>query len=370
MKKGQVKILIFVSVILVLAAIVWLMFRLMPDSPAAEVKYARMALAEARDKKSETYSPKTYRLASAYYDSAMVHWKYQNSRFVFLRDYERVVHFARLSAETSLKAGDQTTKSSASMKTRLEASIKELNSIVSEINKQFTRYPLSSETRNRIARGKMLLSEAKVAFKKGAYLQANRKISDAEPLLKDSYNHALESLNDYFSSYPTWKKWADKTIADSKRNRTAVIIVDKIAGKCYLYQNGVKTNEYDAELGIRWNGDKRHRGDKATPEGMYSVTKKLEGSSTKYFKALLINYPNEEDKLKFQEEIRKGTLPASAKIGGLIEIHGSGGKGTDWTDGCVALADSDMTKLYKLVKVGTPVTIVGSLENLNSVKNN
>ncbi len=123
-------------------------------------------------------------------------------------------------------------------------------------------------------------------------------------------------------------------------------------------------------LDLKWNGDKRHRGDKATPEGMYYVTKKLEGSSTKYFKALLINYPNEEDKKKFQEEVRRGTLPASAKIGGLIEIHGSGGKGTDWTDGCVALADSDMAKLYKLVKVGTPVTIVGSLENLNSVKNN
>ncbi len=100
----------------------------------------------------------------------------------------------------------------------------------------------------------MLLSEANVAFRKGAYLQANRKISDAEPLLKDSYNHALESLNDYFSSYPTWKKWADLTIADSKKNRIAVIIVDKIAGKCYLYHNGVKTTEFDAELGskVEW----------------------------------------------------------------------------------------------------------------------
>ncbi len=85
----------------------------MPDSPATEVAYARVALAEARDKKSETYSPKTYRLASSYYDSAMVHWKYQNSRFVFLSDYAKVVHFARLSAETSLKAAAQTTKSSA-----------------------------------------------------------------------------------------------------------------------------------------------------------------------------------------------------------------------------------------------------------------
>ena len=370
MKRGQIKLIIFVSVILIVASVVLLMFRLMPESPGAEVEYARIALAEARDKKAETYSPKTYRQASAYYDSAMVHWKYQNSRFLFFRDYEKVVDFANLSAETALKAGDQTTKSSASLKTRLEKSIKELNAIVSEINDRFTRYPLSSETRNRIARGKLLLSEANVAFRKGSYLQANRKISDAEPLLRDSFNNAVESLNDYFNSYPQWKSWADKTIAESRQKKTTAIIVDKIAGKCYLYQNGVKTNEFDAELGIKWTGDKRHRGDKATPEGMYTVTKKLEGGSTKFYKALLINYPNAEDKKKFEEEIRRGTLPASAKIGGLIEIHGSGGKGTDWTDGCVALVDSDMSKLYKLVKVGTPVTIVGSLEKLNSIKKN
>ena len=241
MKRGKFKLLILVSVILVIASVVWLMFRLMPESPGAEVEYARIALAEARDKKSETYSPKTYRQASAYYDSAMVHWKKQNARLVFLRDYERVVHFAKLSAETSLKAGDQTTKSSASLKTRIEKSIKELNGIVSEINNRFTRYPLSSETRNRIARGKLLLSEANVAFKKGAYLQANRKISDAEPLLKDSFNHAIESLNDYFKSYPVWKSWADKTIAGSRQKKTAAILVDKIAGKCYLYQKDRKS---------------------------------------------------------------------------------------------------------------------------------
>jgi len=370
MRRTRVKVVIFGILLLVAAAIIWSLVYFMPESPANEVQYARVALADARDKKAETYSPKTYRLASSYYDSAMVHWKYQNSRIIFLRDYETVLKFAKLSVDNSLKATEQTTKSSATLKIRLQKTISELNTLVTQISKQFARYPLPSEVRSRIARGKLMLSEGTVAFNNGSYLQANRKIADAEPLLRDSWIDANESLNDYFKSYPTWKKLAEKTISESKQKKTAAIIVDKIAGQCYLYQNGVRTMEFDAELGPKWNSDKKIKGDKATPEGMYHITKKLEGGATKYYKALLINYPDDDDTAQFHNEKKNGSLSASAKIGGLIEIHGSGGKGTDWTDGCVALADSDMTKLYKLVRVGTRVTIVGSLKDLNSVKQN
>jgi lipoprotein-anchoring transpeptidase ErfK/SrfK len=38
---------------------------------------------------------------------------------------------------------------------------------------------------------------------------------------------------------------------------------------------------------------------------------------------------------------------------------GRGGKGSNWTDGCVALADEDMDRLFAAVAPGTPVTIVG-----------
>ena len=53
-------------------------------------------------------------------------------------------------------------------------------------------------------------------------------------------------------------------------------------------------------------------------------------------------------------------LPASARIGGLIEIHGGGGRQRDWTDGCVAVTNPEMDDLFRRVSVGTPVTIVGS----------
>ena len=56
-----------------------------------------------------------------------------------------------------------------------------------------------------------------------------------------------------------------------------------------------------------------------------------------------------------------------AKIGGLIEIHGNGGKGIDWTEGCVALTDREMDTVFKIVRVGTPVTIIGSMVDLKDL---
>jgi L,D-peptidoglycan transpeptidase YkuD (ErfK/YbiS/YcfS/YnhG family) len=53
-------------------------------------------------------------------------------------------------------------------------------------------------------------------------------------------------------------------------------------------------------------------------------------------------------------------VPANAGIGSLIEIHGEGGQGRDWTDGCVALSNSDMDRVFSHARVGTPVTIVGT----------
>ena len=39
----------------------------------------------------------------------------------------------------------------------------------------------------------------------------------------------------------------------------------------------------------------------------------------------------------------------------------------DWTDGCVALTNKDMDIIFDLTRVGTPVTIVGSLKSLHEV---
>jgi murein L,D-transpeptidase YafK len=180
---------------------------------------------------------------------------------------------------------------------------------------------------------------------------------------------ASAHLRDNFKSYSLWKYWITKTINDSKKNNDYSIIIDKFSRKCFIYLNGARKMEFNAELGTNWVGDKRIKGDKATPEGMYKISKKFDGRKTKYYKALLLDYPNEEDVAKFKAEISNGSLPESAKIGGLIEIHGNGGKGIDWTEGCVALTDKEMDVVFKITRVGTPVTIVGSMVDLENIVN-
>jgi murein L,D-transpeptidase YafK len=137
--------------------------------------------------------------------------------------------------------------------------------------------------------------------------------------------------------------------------------------KCYIYLAGVKKYEFEAELGRNWVGDKIRMGDKATPEGMYKITNKLQGRATQYYKALAIDYPNAEDRERFSKAIERGDLPSSARIGNGIQIHGGGGKGVDWTEGCVALRNEEMDKIFNLVRVGTPVTIVGSLKEIDEI---
>ena len=43
-----------------------------------------------------------------------------------------------------------------------------------------------------------------------------------------------------------------------------------------------------------------------------------------------------------------------------VVCHGEGGRGQDWTKGCVALTNRDMDELMRIVGNGTPVTIIGS----------
>jgi L,D-peptidoglycan transpeptidase YkuD (ErfK/YbiS/YcfS/YnhG family) len=367
MRKIWREVLIFAAIAVTIPLVVLLLIRFTPDPPVSEMEYARQTLSEAGKNRADTYSKKLYNAAKIYYDSAMVNWQRENKRFLYLRDYSKVVMFAELSAKKANQAGDNSVNSTSTLKIKLKEKINSLNDLVSDINELFTTYPLTNEIRNRISKGKMLLKEAEITYKKGQYLQANRKVTDAEYLLAGSYENATTNLKNYFKSYSTWKNWVDKTINDSKKSRDYSIIIDKFSRKCFIYQNGTIKYQYEAELGKNWVGDKRVKGDSATPEGMYKITKKFDGGKTKYYKALLLDYPNDEDKEKFKAEIEKGSLPRSAKIGGLIEIHGNGGKGIDWTEGCIALTDKEMDVVFRIAKTGTPVTIVGSVVDLQSI---
>lgn len=158
-----------------------------------------------------------------------------------------------------------------------------------------------------------------------------------------------------------WREQAQATIDESRRTGRAAIVVDKLHRRLVLYRGGRAVEHFTAEFGNAGLERKLHSGDRATPEGRYRITARKSGGSTKYYLALLIDYPNAEDERRYRQGIANGSIPRSTAIGGLIEIHGGGGTGRDWTDGCVALHNEDMDRLFPQVQVGTPVTIVGTL---------
>jgi hypothetical protein len=367
MKRWRRGIIWFIAVLTVLTIMIIGFIKMIPEPPAKEIELARQALAKAKESKAEIYAKDIFEEAGLYYDSAMRAWQTENQRFILSRDYSAVVAFTEISLDRSEAASKQTKSQSVDLERLTRKLIASLNDLINEINNTYARFPLAKQTRKEIAKGKLLFSESQVALRNGSFVEADKKIKQAETLLINAHNDAGNLISEYFENHRQWKVWMDQTIAESKSKRSTVVIVDKFASKCYVYKNGRQTAEFDTELGKNWVGDKRQRGDHATPEGRYKITQKKEGRATKYYKALLIDYPNDDDKQRFQLEIANGSLPHNTHIGGLIEIHGHGGKGTDWTEGCVALTDSDMDKLYKMVSVGTPVTIIGSVISLNEI---
>lgn len=365
MRNKVIRILTISIALGLVVFIVYLLYSSIPEPPVKDIKKARKALSKAFANKADTYSQKLYQEAKANYDSAYVNWRKQNTRFIYFRNYDKVSKFAKLTLKKATQAVEASKLSSSSYETKLKAKINALNQLVENINTYFNRYPLPSDTRSSISKGKFYLKEGEIDFNKGHYIPANKKLNSANDLLSSAYDKAHADLEHYFKFYPLWKKWAESAVKESKKNQGYSILVDKLSRKCYVYLNGIKKYEFDVELGRNWVGDKKKMGDKATPEGIYKIINKFSG--TKYNNALLIDYPNDEDLERFNREKEKGLIPRTARIGHGIEIHGSGGKGVDWTEGCIALEDSEMEVVYRIATIGTPVTIVGSIKNLQQI---
>jgi hypothetical protein len=228
-------------------------------------------------------------------------------------------------------------------------------------SEKFRVLPLEKDILKEYSKTHLLLKEACKAFARGEIDESYKKLIIAEENFSELELIVRKKLHDYFRSYSSWERWYKQTVDSSRQNQSYAIIVDKMAHECLLLKDGKVINRFDAELSLNWLAHKRQQGDKVTPEGIYTITKKKNQQETKYYKALLLNYPNDTDVARFEKEVQAGALSSSAQIGGLIEIHGDGGKGKDWTEGCVALANNDIEKLYAIVDTGTSVAIVGSL---------
>ncbi len=368
--KKKVKVFILVFFVSLPVCVFGIFYFGTPDAPEEELGKARMAIAEARKTIEKDFIPTSLIEAESLYDSAMYYWKVENERFILSRNYSKSRTLAIRSEQQALISPKIANQTTTDFRNSLERDIAAVKRDTAQIEQLYSRLPLPITINKKYSRGVILLKEAEINLEQKNFKESRTKLELAKFDLSEVARYTQNLLNDYFANLPMWKRWADQTIRESAQNQSYAIIVDKFAGKCYVYLSGKLKTTYNAELGKNWIGDKRYSGDKATPEGRYKVTKKKDGQHTRYYKALLLNYPNDEDKRQFQSEIRAKTLPRYARIGGLIEIHGGGGKGVNWTDGCIAFSDREMDAIYRTIPVGCPVTILGSLHPLFEVLKN
>ncbi len=153
-----------------------------------------------------------------------------------------------------------------------------------------------------------------------------------------------------------------KVSPDTMRKDKVMVLVDKSDYSLQVYYNSRAIRNYKAVFGPSPQDDKCREGDRCTPEGSF-VIQNINPRS-QYNKFMLLNYPNDSSRAKFNRLKAQGLLPASATIGHSIGIHGiwPGGDdmiemGVGWTDGCIALRNADVDELSTLVGVGTKVFI-------------
>lgn len=220
-------------------------------------------------------------------------------------------------------------------------------------------------------KGRTALTRAEVAFNlarkkfEGGDSEATAAAIEEFLLRYATLEHMIKSSQDRFQDrvlLDLWEQWRRRLIARSRVDASPALLVDKKARRADLIRAGKVVASFPVDLG--WNplDDKQRQGDGATPEGEYKVLKKKQGSQTRYYLALLLDYPNRRDREMFRIAKEIGEVESDATPGGLIEVHGFGGQEKDWTDGCVALEDRDMDRLFKVAYVGMPVTIVGTVK--------
>ena len=134
------------------------------------------------------------------------------------------------------------------------------------------------------------------------------------------------------------------------------VVIEKDARVLHLVQDGEVFRTFRIALGIRPVGDKLREGDFKTPEGRYLLDTRNPNSD--FFLSIHISYPNTVD--------RNEAKDVGYEPGGAIMIHGQPNIPThseayyrtqDWTNGCIAVSNSDMIDIWLMTGDNTPIEI-------------
>lgn len=134
------------------------------------------------------------------------------------------------------------------------------------------------------------------------------------------------------------------------------VVVAKSRRTLELRRNGKVIDSFPIALGSHSRGTKRRLGDGRTPEGTYRID--WRSMNTKYTRELHISYPTAEDRARARAE--------HVDPGGGIFIHAMPADYgpydppfwvKDWTEGCIAVGNAAIVKIWDEVPDGTPIDI-------------
>jgi len=140
------------------------------------------------------------------------------------------------------------------------------------------------------------------------------------------------------------------------------IVIDKSDYELSVYDSKGWYATYPVVFGNNSLEDKKMEGDNNTPEGNFHIIGKK--NHEKWDRFMSLDYPTAESREKFNQRKERGEIPANARIGGGIGIHGTWphedfviDRYKNWTMGCISMKRDDVEELFDIVPVGTRVTI-------------
>ena len=160
----------------------------------------------------------------------------------------------------------------------------------------------------------------------------------------------------------SFKKKLPLTVSSITRN-SYLVVVTKSKYELKVYDStGEWIVTYPVVFGNKDQGDKMMEGDRKTPEGIFHIAAKRKHEKWNSFIAL--DYPTQDSYQKFNARKANGSIPASARIGGSIGIHGTWphedfmiDKFKNWTMGCISMKNTDVAEIFSYVPSGTEVVI-------------
>jgi hypothetical protein len=328
--------------------------------PVATIAAARSALDAAAEADGVRRAPDACAEAHAALARAEAEMSLQEKRPRWARHFREADTLAAAALETGRSCAAHARAVEEIRKRRASQALDDLETALSSAA-ALQRHADDETVQSDLLRGTLGLNEGRAFFAQGDYERA----VDAAARGREQVAAAVRAIGAFVASYresprlPAWRRWVRETLLETKDGGRVVLLVDKLRRQLLVLRGDDELASYTVDLGTGGMEHKTRAGDASTPEGRYHVTEVRAPGQTHWHRALMLDYPNEDDKRRFRALQRDGVVSRAGRIGSNIEIHGEGGRDQDWTQGCVALSNDDIDALVDWVKVGTPVTIVG-----------